>query len=411
MNILIVTQYFWPEAFRINDLVLGLKERGNNVAVLTGKPNYPKGKFSRGYSFWSKNKEIWKGIEIFRSPLIPRGKGGGINLIANYFSFAFFASFRGLFIREKFDLIFVFEPSPITVGIPAVLLSKKMNIPLYFWVQDLWPQSVSAAGQIQNKFILYQIDKLTRWIYKNSKRVLIQSEGFREYILKQGVPNDKIIYYPNSSEEFYKPVQAREEIRKLVPFVPFTVMFAGNIGEAQDFETIIEAVRIVQNVNKNIHFVILGDGRKKQFVVNKINELSLQSNFHLLGSFPVNDMPDFFACADVLLVTLKKSEIFALTIPSKVQSYLACSKPIVAALDGEGAKVIEESKAGLISTSGDAKTLAENILLMYDMGKVELEEMSRDARLYFEENFEREKLISRLLSIFNDDKFIDKIES
>lgn len=402
MRILIVTQYFWPESFRINDLALSLQERGNKVTVLTGKPNYPQGKFSKGYSFWNKTKENWNGIDILRSPLVPRGKGGGIKLMVNYFSFAFFASLRALFIKDKFDLIFVYEPSPITVGIPAVLLSKKLNIPLYFWVQDLWPESLVAAGQIQNKFILSQVDKLTRWIYKNSKKVLIQSKGFREYLLKQGVPNQKILYYPNSTEELYRPVEPKAEIKQLVPLVPFKVIFAGNIGDAQDFETIIEAARIIKNQNANIHFVILGDGRKKDFVTNKVKELHLQSNFHLLGSFPVDEMPDFFACADALLVTLKKSEIFSLTIPSKVQSYLACSKPIIAALDGEGAKVIKESKAGLVSSSGDAQALAGNILSMYDLGELKQKQMGINGRSYFEENFDRNMLTDKLLSIFHD---------
>ena len=334
MKILIITQYFWPETFRINDLALGLKERGNEVQVLTGKPNYPKGNFYPGYNFFNKMEEDWQGIRVHRSPLITRGNGSGVKLMINYLSFAFLATLRALFLREKYDLIFVYEPSPITVGIPAVFIGKRLNIPIYFWVQDLWPESVSAAGQLNNRFILRQLDKVTKWIYRNSKKILIQSEGFRQYILNQGIPNDKIIYYPNSTESFYNIVRPNEDIEKLVPKVPFCVMFAGNIGEAQDFESIIEAAKIVKEKNLDIHFVILGNGRKKEFVVQKVNEYGLNSNFHLLGAFPVENMPDFFACADALLVSLKKSEIFSLTIPSKVQSYLACGKPVIGALDG-----------------------------------------------------------------------------
>lgn len=403
MKILIVTQYFWPENFRINDLAVGLKERGNEVQVLTGKPNYPSGSYYPGYNFFNKPEEDWKGIRVHRSPLITRGSGSGVKLMINYLSFAFLATLRALFLREKYDLIFVYEPSPITVGIPAVFLGKKLNIPIYFWVQDLWPESVSAAGQLNNRFVLRQLDKVTRWIYSNSRKILIQSEGFRQYILNQGVPNSKIIYYPNSTESFYNIVRPDDGIVKLVPKVPFSVMFAGNIGEAQDFESIIDAARIVKEKNPEIHFVILGNGRKKEFVVNKVNEYGLNSNFHLLGAFPVENMPDFFACADALLVSLKKSEIFSLTIPSKVQSYLACGKPVIGALDGEGAKVVVEAKAGLVAQASDPMALAEIILQLFTFSSQERKEMGINARKYFEENFERELLLNKIIGIFKDE--------
>lgn len=401
MRILIITQYFWPENFRINDLALGLKERGHEIAVLTGKPNYPGGTFFKGYSFFKKRREEWNGIPIYRSPLIPRKGGKGIQLMFNYLSFAFFATLRSFGIREEFDKIFVFEPSPITVGIPAIIYSKRKRIPIYFWVQDLWPESIKAAGQIKNAFILKRINKLTQWIYSNSKTILIQSEGFRQYILNQGVSNDKIIYYPNSTEGFYKPVCPGERIRGLIPAVPFKILFAGNIGEAQDFDTILNAAAIVQQQNRDIHFIILGNGRKRPYVEEQILKLGLTPNFHLLGSFPVQDMPDFFSCADALLVTLKKDEIFALTIPSKLQSYLACAKPIIAALDGEGAKIIRESKAGFVSPSGDAGELARHILKMYDLGENARARASENAKRYFLDNFERETLINKLLEIFS----------
>lgn len=402
MKILLITQYFWPENFRINDLAVGLKERGNEVHVLTGKPNYPGGNFYPGYSFFNKREENWQGIKIHRSPLVTRGNGSGIKLMTNYLSFALLASLRSLFLNEKYDLIFVYEPSPITVGIPAVILSKRLKIPIYFWVQDLWPESVSAAGQLNNRFVLKQLDKVTRWIYRNSKKILIQSEGFRQYILDQGVENDKIIYYPNSTESFYNIVRPKEEIVKLVPKVPFCVMFAGNIGEAQDFESIIEAARIVKEKNSDIHFVILGNGRKKDFVAQKVDEYGLNSNFHLLGAFPVDSMPDFFAIGDALLVSLKKSKIFSLTIPSKVQSYLACGRPIIGALDGEGAKVILKANAGLVATASNPKALADIILELYSLSPQKRQEMSINARKYFEENFEREVLLDKLIGIFKE---------
>jgi glycosyltransferase involved in cell wall biosynthesis len=400
MKIMIITQYFWPESFRINDLAQGLKERGNEIHVITGKPNYPSGKFNAGYNFINKRTEDWNGIKLHRSPLFRRRNGSGLYLMLNYLSFAFFATIRALFLKGKYDLIFVYEPSPITVGIPAIILSKIKKIPVYFWVQDLWPESISSAGQIKNIHILNSIDKLTRWIYKNSKLVLVQSNGFREYILNQGVEDDKIIFYPNSTEAVYQEVVPRPEIKKLIPVVPFSIMFAGNIGEAQDFDTILEVARLIKLKTLDIHFIILGDGRKKNYVLNKAKEYDIESNFHLLGSHPYESMPDFFACADALLVSLKKNRIFSLTIPAKVQSYLACSKPVIAALDGEGAKLIKESNAGFVAPSGDIDILREKILELYSLNKTQREELGKNGRNYFENNFEREMLISRLITIF-----------
>lgn len=399
MKILIISQYFWPENFRINDFAKGLQERGHEVSVLTGLPNYPKGNFYDGYSFFNKRAEDWDGIKIFRSRLIPRGNGSGVKLMINYLSFAFFASIKLLFHRGKYDSIFVYEPSPITVGIPAVFYSRRKKIPIYFWVQDLWPESVSAAGQFKNKFVLGQLNQLTKWVYKNSKSILIQSEGFREYILKQGVDDKKIIYFPNSTESLYKRIKPSEEIEKLVPKVPFTVMFAGNIGESQDFENILETARILKEKTKDIHFVIIGDGRKKKFVLEKIEEYNLNDNFHLLGSFPLETMPHFFSCASALLVTLKQSTIFSLTIPGKLQSYLACAKPIIGGLDGEGSRIIVESKSGFVAPSGNHDELANAILKLYNLSELEREVLGNNALKYYEENFEREKLLNKFTQL------------
>ncbi|PSK94469.1 glycosyltransferase family 4 protein [Taibaiella chishuiensis] len=404
MKILIVTQYFWPERFKINDLVLGLKERGFEIVVLTGKPNYPQGTFEQGYSFFKKGREQWEGINIYRSPLLPRGKGGGMRLMANYLSFAFFATLKALFIKERFDKIFVYEPSPVTVGIPAVMLGRKLKIPVYFWVQDLWPESVSAAGQIRNKTILNSLNRLTKWIYRNCEKILIQSEGFANYILNQGVPREKLIYYPNSTEAFYREVVPQEHIRAKVPQEGYRIMFAGNIGESQDFETILEAARIAIGRQPDIHFVILGDGRKKEFVEQKVQEFGIGANFHLLGSFPGSDMPDFFACADALLVCLKNNPAFDLTIPSKVQSYLACARPIIGSLNGEGARIIDEAKAGVVAPAGQPELLAEKILTLYAAGAEASQVMGRNAKHYFDQNFERELLLDKLIAILEDKK-------
>jgi glycosyltransferase involved in cell wall biosynthesis len=402
LKILVVTQYFYPENFRINDVVLGLKEMGHEVKVLTGKPNYPKGYFYEGYSFFSKAREKWCGITILRAPLFARGKSGGIRLMINYLSFAFFATLKTLLIKDQFDVIFVYEPSPITVGLPAIALGKRKRIPIVFWVQDLWPESVQAAGQISDGLVLNLIDKYTRWTYKNSEKILIQSPGFEQYILNQGVSRGKIIYFPNSTEELYKIVQPADEIKDLVPVAPFTVMFAGNLGEAQDFENIIAAAKIILIETHDIHFVILGDGRKRKEIEEMTAAQGLTENFHILGGFPPATMPDFFALSDALLVSLKDERIFSLTIPSKVQSYMACGKPIVASLGGTAAQIVLEADAGRSAIPGNADSLAQAILDLYNLSEDERNRLGQNALKYSKQHFHRGILLNKLVVIFQD---------
>jgi colanic acid biosynthesis glycosyl transferase WcaI len=400
MRILVVTQYFWPEHFRINDLVLGLKERGNEVIVLTGKPNYPKGKFYEGYSFLNKSEEIWNEIKVYRAPLFPRGNGGGLRLILNYLSFAFFSIFTLLRVKERPDVIFVYEPSPVTVGVPAVIAKWKFKVPIYFWVQDLWPDSIASAGNIRNPIILSILDRLTRWIYKNSTKVLIQSRGFKNRILAQGVNPSKIIYFPNWTENYYKPV-LKNELYSQYFDGKINLIFAGNIGESQDFETLIEAVSIIHKVNPSVHWVIIGDGRLKNFVQQQVVVRGLEKVFKLIGSFAPEQMPGFFSHADALIVSLKKDPLFAITIPSKIQSYMACGKPIITALDGEGSTIVEEAKAGLISNAGNAEALAKVILDFVDLNQEQKEKMGLNSLKYYQEKFDRDMLINKLINIFN----------
>jgi len=398
MKILVVTQYFWPETFRINDLCMGLKHKGHDVHVLTGKPNYPKGKFYEGYNTFSNASEEWNGIKIHRSILIARGDGGGIRLLLNYFSFAFFASLRVLFIKGNFDKIFVYEPSPITVGIPAIFAKMRFKAPIYFWVQDLWPESLLAGGGIENRFVLGFFNGLTKFIYKHSKFILIQSKAFKSYILEQGVEERKILYYPNSTEGFYRVIDEDKNYATTLP-IGFKLMFAGNIGEAQSIETLLLASKILKEKNIQVKWIILGEGRMKNTILDKVKVNKLEKEFFFLGSYPVKEMPHFFSCADALIVSLKKDNIFALTIPSKIQSYLACGRPIIGSLDGEGARIISESEAGFSADAEDELGLANAVERFYNLSDYDKHTMGNNARIYYEKEFDRDVLIDKLITI------------
>ncbi len=401
MKILVISQYFWPENFKINDIVLGLKERGHQVSVLTAKPNYPDGNFSKGYGFFKINYEKWNEISIYRTPLIRRGSGSSLRLFCNFFSFMILASFRVLFIRDDFDKIFVYEPSPVLVGIPAIVAKWKFKAPIFFWVQDLWPESISAAGGIKNKWILYFVDRITRLIYNNCKKILVQSKRFIPYIKNQNIPELKLVYHANSTESFYKPLKSDQNILKTLPKGK-KIMFAGNLGESQSFETLLSSAQILKKRNKKINWIILGNGRMKKFIKQKIKEFSLEENFILLGSFPSQDMPKYFSCADALLVSLKKNPIFSLTIPNKIQSYMACGKPIIASIDGEGGEIIKDSKSGLVSAAEDSLGLANNLELFLKLSKEDIDKMTHNSLNYYRSEFEREKQLDKLLSILNE---------
>ncbi len=400
MRILIVTQYFYPENFRINDVCLGLVERGHSVTVLTGKPNYPSGKYFDGYGWFRNSYEKWKGVDVYRSNLILRGNGNAINLFFNYFSFAFLSIFKLFSIKSRFDKIFIFAPSPITVGIPGIVASKLFKAKSVLWVHDLWPESIRIAGGIENRFIIKTIDLVTRWIYKKVDKILIQSEGFQSYITQQVEDKNKIIYYPFYAEPFYR-VENPEP--KYIDDLPsgFKLLFAGNIGEAQSFPTLLEAAKVIRNMNLPISWIIFGEGRKKELVIEEITTYGLENNFILKGSLPATEMPKYFCCVDGLIVSLKKSEIFSLTIPGKLQSYLACGKPIIGSLDGIGAKIINESKCGFTSKAESVEELVESILRLFNLSIEERKLLGNNGRSYFEKEFERGSLLNRLENILS----------
>lgn len=400
MRILVITQYFWPENFRVNDLCNELQKRGNRVSVLTGLPNYPSGKLAKGYNFFNKKTEIWNEIKIFRSIVVPRGKGSGLMLILNYLSFAIFASIRVYFIKEKFDRIIVYQLSPATVGLPGLIASKRFNAPMYFYIQDLWPESLTDAGNIKSNIILKLINKMMSFYYNNSTKILVQSKGFIEYLCEKGVDVDKIIYLPNTVEAYYLPVEKNHHYQKYFPS-GFNIVFAGNIGQAQDFETIIHAAKILKNKNIKINWIIIGEGRGKKNALELINQLRLSDCFYFIGSYPSNEMPYFFSFADALLVSLKKSLIFSLTIPSKLQSYLACRKPILGNIDGIGANIILESKSGLSSKSGNSELLAKNCEFLFNCSEDQLNTYSKNAYSYYKSEFARENVYNKLIKILN----------
>lgn len=403
MRVLIVTNHFWPEDFRINDLALGLTALGQEVTVFTAIPDYPQGHFHEGYGLFKKRREDWRGIRIVRFPLTPRGGGGRSRLAIQYASSALMSCLQiPFFCRDDYDIIFVFETSPVTIGLPAVLLRRLRRIPVVFWILDLWPESLSATGAITSKSVLGLVKPLVRFIYRRCDRILISSRGFAKQIRSTGGYAREPIYFPNWVEPEYLSDSAPESAAK-TPRLPagFRIVFAGNIGAAQDFPTILSAAEILRD-RSDIQWIILGDGRQAAWVREQVKRRQLGDQVHLLGRFPATSMPAFFAQADALLLTLRREPIFALTVPGKLQSYLASGKPILAALDGEGASLVEESRSGFRCPAENPEQLAAQVLKLQQTDPAERQAMGDRARAYCREHFDRSRQFRKLLDLMEE---------
>jgi len=394
MKLLIVSQYYKPELLPINYVVSLLRENGYDVEVLTAKPNYPSGKFFEGYSFFSKIVNELDGIKVYRMPIIPRGKNhGAVGLSLNYMSFVISASLIAPFLlwKKDYELIFVYGLSPITKALPALLLGKIKKVPVILWVQDLWPESINSTSYSLPKVLIKIIRSIVRYIYNQVDLILVTSSGFISKIVSDfNIPNHKTRHLPNTIDKiFLSPNITEKNISdNLKSFKSkFNILFTGNVGSAQSIETVINAALILKRKKiDNINYLIVGSGSKLEDHRDKIKTECLD-NIHFLGQYPLEDMPGFIRFADVLLITLTKEEVFNLTVPNKMQSYLASNKPVLGSLSGAGADLIKKVGCGLASEAEDAESLATNSIRMSEMSISELKEMSHKGLSFFKENY------------------------
>jgi glycosyltransferase involved in cell wall biosynthesis len=397
MRILVLSQYFWPESFRINELVTALHAKGIEIEVLTGQPNYPSGLIFKGYWAWRCVRESFLGVTVYRVPLIPRGISV-FQLALNYLSFILFASLIGpwLLRGRHFDAILVFAPSPIIQAIPGIWLSWLKKCPTLLWIQDLWPESLSATGYVTQPVLLKVAERVVKWIYQKVDLLLVQSRAFIPKV-RTLAGSTPIVYYPNSFiDEGSGGVSQAIACPDLNS--DFPLVFAGNIGSAQAVEVILEAATLLRSI-EGIRFVMVGDGSKRNWLMQQAADRGLK-NIFFPGRYPVEAMPALMAKAGALLVTLSDTEIFRLTIPSKIQAYLAAGRPIIACLNGAGADIVKEAGAGLAVPAEDALALAEAVKTLYKMSESERFDMGARGRGYYEEHFSQDKLVDELIDHF-----------
>ncbi|NPC55766.1 glycosyltransferase family 4 protein [Caenimonas soli] len=400
MKVLILSQHFWPESFRINEVAAQLRDNGCEVSVLTGKPNYPQGDVFPGYRASGTQREDFAGIPVYRVPLVARGRGRAVELALNYLSFIFFASLLGpwLLRGQRFDVIFVYGTSPILQAIPGVFLKWLKGAKLAVWVQDLWPQSLEVTGFVRNRRVLAAVAKVVSWIYRRADLLLVQSHAFIGAV-KDMAGTTPVEYYPNPGEAaLHQRGLVDEPGPQLEP--GFNLVFAGNMGTVQSLDCVLDAAQLLLPY-EDVRVVLVGSGRRSEWLENEVARRSLR-NVQLAGRFPPQAMPDLFAQASALLVSLVSDPAMNLTVPSKLQAYLAAGRPVIASLDGEGARVVSEAGAGFACRAEDPAALAQAVLSLRAMAPAEREAMGRAGRDYYLANFDPAPLALRLAARFRE---------
>ena len=385
MRILLISHYFWPENFKINELAKYLGKH-NKITVLTGSPSYPNKSIFKDFK---KNKVNFKNVEVLRVPVLKRNNSI-FSLFLNYLTFLISLSTIGVFklINKKFDLILVFGTSPPTVMIPAIFISKIKSIKIAFWVLDLWPDTLISINLVKNKFLIKLIKSYVSYIYNYSNLIFAQSNAFVKEIGRYCKNKKKIVYFPTWADQinYVKNKNNKQIFNKNYFYITFT----GNIGEVQDFENILNCAETLKT-NKKIKWLIVGDGSRYLWLKNQIKKRNLDTNFILTGNLSRDQMPHILKNSDCLLIVLKKSKIDKFTVPGKLSNYMMSKNPIIGMIDGETYDIIKNSNCGLVCKSGEYKKLSINIKKMLKFSKSKKLTLGKNGFHYANKYFDRIK--------------------
>lgn len=402
-HILVISQCFHPQQFRINDICTEWIKRGYKVTVIAGIPNTPQGQYYKGYGPFKNTRENYNGINIIRIPVIPRGSNS-IMLALNYLSFVVSGFFWQLFSKLKADSVFIFEVSPMTQALPGVWYAKKRKIPSYIYVQDLWPETIEAVTSINNKHILGLLGKMVDYIYKRCTCIFTTSKSFIKSISNRGVPVEKIEYWPQYPEDFYKVLE-KQETSEIPSDGRYNIIFTGNIGKAQGLEVLPKTALLIKdnNMDKDIRFNIVGDGRYKDEFIKIIDSMNISDMFNFIPQQHPTKIPELLAASDIAFLCLKDQPLFEMTVPAKLQSYMACGMPIVASVAGETKRIIEGAECGLCNLPGDAEGLFHNIIRFFNMTDEELEILGINSKEYCNNNFNKVELLNTMDKYLQDE--------
>ncbi|NBU34147.1 glycosyltransferase WbuB [bacterium] len=398
-RILIVCQHFWPETFRINDIAAFFVEKDIEVDVLCGIPNYPKGRYYKGYSLLKNRRQTHNKINIRRTLEIPRGNNSNIRIFINYVSFPIASIFHiPSLLTKKYDKILIYQLSPVMMSIAGILLGKIKKIETTMCILDLWPENLYSVLQLENRQARWTIKKISHWHYRNVDKLVVLSDAMKQRVENiAGVSNKKIIVLPQACEKIYEQDLVDKNLQKRFS-QGFNILFTGNISPAQSFETIIDAANIIKNAGySDINWIIVGDGMSKAAIEKQVAKANLNEIFYFEGQKPVEDIPKYTHIADLLIGCLVKSELLEATIPAKVMSYIAAGKPIALAMDGEVQNLINNKiKCGIATNTDDPAALASSITTIYRLNRAARKQMGDRARAYHMKNFERYIILSKL---------------
>lgn len=383
----VISQYFYPEAFRINDLASEWVRRGYEVTVVTGIPNYPQGHFFSGYGWFKRRKDVYNGIKIIRLPIIPRKKGY-LWLSLNYLSFVISGFFWARLTRLQADVVFINEVSPMTQALPGIWFAKRRKKTSILYVQDLWPENVQATLNAKDNVLTRYLGRLTKHIFTRVDSILTTSESFVENIVARGIDPAKVQYWPQYAEDFYQ-VHPKQD------YTGCRIMFTGNIGQAQGLDLLVEVAKQIPK-EVDVTFVLVGDGRTKESLIREIKDAKLEDRFEFHQAVPAEEIPSLLATADAGYIGFKANTIFEMTIPAKLQSYLACGMPILASAKGEVEKIVTVNQLGLVSPPGDVHGLLKNILAFSQLSKEEKAVYSNNAKIYQETHFSKSRLLVQM---------------
>lgn len=395
MKILVFSQYFYPENFRINTLCRELVRRGNEVTVVTGYPQYPIGEIYEGYGFDIPYEKEWHGVEIERVKVPPRGHNA-VGMLRNCVGYVA-AAYRWVdACQEKYDAVFVFEVSPVTVGLPAVRYKKKFGTPIFFNLQDLWPENVHEVLGIRFPPLTWIINRIVDKIYKGSDKILCASNGFVRNLRDRGVAPEKLVFWP----QFCLKPELQDAVKpEIYSDETFNIVFTGNIGDAQGLDLLVEAAQELKG--QGIRWCLVGDGRAKSRLEEKVRMLELQDEVIFVGRVSEEEANQYVVFADCAYLSFINNKMFNMTIPAKIQTYLACGAPILAALGGESADIIREADCGIV-VPPERDQLVDAVKQMREQTSQQRQLRSMASKRYFDAHFQMDALVTRLLQMMND---------
>ena len=400
-RILVVSQHYWPENFRITDICEAFVQRGIEVDVLCGLPNYPKGEFFDGYGWKGPFQEERGGVHIYRCREIPRQGNTKSRIFWNYVSFPFFARFQiGRFKKKRYDAIFSYETSPVMMAYPAIRLAQKTGVPCTVYVLDQWPENLYSVFPVKNRFLRKAVQIVSDWHYRKADRLIALSPQARTHLAKvTGKPPEKIAVIPQYCEDFYaQRPEVPEDIRALFG-CGLTVLFAGNISPAQSLETLVLAAKKAQaKMPDAIRYVIVGDGMSRSDLEHFCAQQHVAHLFTFTGQKKAEEIPAYQAAAGALFAGLNRSDMLGFTIPAKIASYCAAGRPILASMDGAGADVVRQAECGFASPAEDADKLADNLLALAVASPEERARMGDAGFAYYQAHFRRDAILDDLES-------------